>query len=210
MCGRAAWGCGKKRQRLSKQTASKSQIGRRKQEERRGRTLTKEQGCWSEARVTGTGAGKRKHWAWEGQFVLEKNNLVIRWRTEDRKNFKCFQMGKYWENSQKTWDRFFLVKGIEPRCFGPRHDLKRGLEARNWDWLIRSRMKSQNWEDTWLKYKYIEGKREGNWVGDKIGIGVVAPVYTFPKAMWTSGDPIAAKPEKPTAKVPSSSRDAPS
>lgn len=62
---------------MSKETVSKSQIASREQGERRGGTVTEELGCRSKARFTRTGAGKRRHLAWEGQFELEKNNVVM-------------------------------------------------------------------------------------------------------------------------------------
>lgn len=62
---------------MSKETGPKSQIGSREQRDKRGRTVTKEQGCRSKARVTRIGAGKRRHLTWEGQFGLENYNLVM-------------------------------------------------------------------------------------------------------------------------------------
>lgn len=62
-------------------------------------------------------------------------------------------MSTNWEETGKTVKRHktrvtlsFLVKDIEPGYLGPRGGLERGLEDRICDWLMRSEMKSQNWE----------------------------------------------------------------
>lgn len=85
----------------------------------------------------------------------------LRWRANEE-----LQVPTNGEETGKTVKRHkirvtlsFLVKYIGPVCLGPGGGLERGLEGGICDWLMGSEMKSQNWEEEWLKYYYLSGER---------------------------------------------------